>query len=314
MTTAWNGPSSSARIGELHELRDEVTVVIPTLNEAEAIGELIEEIKTCGYRKIVVVDGYSQDRTREIAESLGARVVGQHGKGKAGAVLTAREIVDTPFLVIMDGDHSYDPADLDKFIPFMENYDHIIGSRPRSSPNMSRIHRLGNWVLTTAFNVLMGSGIPDACSGMYMLRTKKVRDFFLERPGFVVDQEIAAQSLIHGRLTSVPIAYRARIGKAKAPTWRQGFRALYTIFELARTYNPMLMVSTIASLAIIPALIILIYTAILNYFYSEFRWGLALLGSMLLLFAGQGMIVSTLAFQIRRLERWLQQITGESSG
>jgi len=312
MTGAKNNLSSSVGKAEVEKLRDRVTVVIPTLNEAKAIGKLIEEIKACGYRKILVVDGYSQDRTREIAEELGARVVGQHGKGKAGAVLTAREIVDTPFFVVMDGDYSYDPADIDRFIPYMENYEHIIGSRPSGSPNISKTHKLGNWILTTAFNVLVGSSIPDVCSGMYMLRTDRIRRFFLERPGFVVDQEIAAQSLIDGRLTSVPIGYRARIGKAKAPTWKQGFRALYTILALGRAYNPVLMISGIVSLAIVPAFIILLYTAILNYFYSAFHWGLALLGVMLLLFAGQGMIVATLAFQMRRLERSLLEIRGRS--
>jgi ABC-type polysaccharide/polyol phosphate export permease len=65
------------------------------------------------------------------------------------------------------------------------------------------------------------------------------------------------------------------------------------------------MVSGLVSLAAVPALIVLLYTLFLNYFYSQFHWGLALLGVMLLLFAGQGMIVATLAFQIRRLERRL---------
>jgi dolichol-phosphate mannosyltransferase len=56
---------------------DDVTIVIPTLNEAEAIGKLIEEIKQEGYKNILVVDGYSKDGTPEIAKQ---KVIFQHGK------------------------------------------------------------------------------------------------------------------------------------------------------------------------------------------------------------------------------------------
>jgi dolichol-phosphate mannosyltransferase len=290
------------------ELREEITVVIPTLNEAEAIGKLIDEIKVCGYKQILVVDGYSKDGTREIAENhLGdaGRIVEQHGRGKSGAILTATEIVDTPFFVVMDGDYTYDPADIDRFIPFMENYDHIIGARPARSPNISMTHKLGNRILTTAFNMLMGSDIPDICSGMYLLRTDKIKQFFFDKPGIVVDQEIAAQSSINGRVTSVPINYRARLGKSKISTWRQGLRSLFTILDLAKSYNPVLLFAGMAIVAIFPAVIILLYTAIQNYVFNNYRWGLALLGAVLLLFSGQGVIIATLSSQMRRLERRL---------
>ena len=72
---------------QLAELRKQVTIVLPTLNEADAIGKLIDEIKAAGYDKILVVDGYSKDATRKIAEERGARVVGQHGKGDRKSVV-----------------------------------------------------------------------------------------------------------------------------------------------------------------------------------------------------------------------------------
>src|SRR5579883_3142654 len=214
----------------LEELRDNVTVVIPTLNEEEAIGPLLDEIKSAGYNKILVVDGYSEDRTARIAVEKGAQVIGQHGKGKTGAVLVARDVVDTPYFLLMDGDYSYDPKDIDRFVLHANGYDHIIGFRPRDSPHISRTHKLGNRILTMAFNLLMGSNVPDVACGMYLMRTEKVRQLVLTRFGFEIDQEIAAQMLTDGKVTYVPINYRQRLGKAKAPTWRQGFRALLTRF------------------------------------------------------------------------------------
>jgi len=130
-------------------------------------------VKAAGYSRILVVDGYSTDRTVEIAKLRGVQVVGQHGKGKTGAVLVARDIVDTQYFLLMDGDYSYDPRDIDRFVVHAAKYDHIIGFRPRGSPNISVTHRLGNWVLTSTFNILMGSNIPDVACGMYLMRTLK---------------------------------------------------------------------------------------------------------------------------------------------
>jgi len=89
----------------------DVTILIPTLNEEEAIGKVIQELKSYGYHNILVVDGYSQDRTVEIARENGAKVIYQVGHGKAAAIKTGLERVRTPYVLIMDGDGTYDPKD-----------------------------------------------------------------------------------------------------------------------------------------------------------------------------------------------------------
>ncbi|MEM3871160.1 MAG: glycosyltransferase, partial [Nitrososphaeria archaeon] len=48
--------------------KDQVTIILPTLNEEKAIGQVIEEIKQQGYTNIIVVDGYSKDKTVEVAK------------------------------------------------------------------------------------------------------------------------------------------------------------------------------------------------------------------------------------------------------
>ncbi|MEM0287873.1 MAG: glycosyltransferase, partial [Nitrososphaerota archaeon] len=251
--------------------REKVTVVLPTLDEEEAIGELIEEINEAGYRKVLVVDGYSKDRTREIAQQKGAKVIVQHGKGKAGAVLAAKDKVDTEYFLLMDGDGTYDPRDIDKFTLHADQYDHIIGYRAKGCPNISKTHRLGNWILTKTFNILIGSNVPDVACGMYLMRTEKVRQLTIDEFGFVVDQEIAVQMLSDGKVTYVPISYRKRKGKAKAPTWRQGFRALFTIFKLASKYSPVLLFSLFASIAVVPAVFLLGYSAYAYIFHGVYH-------------------------------------------
>lgn len=284
-------------------VRDLVTVVVATLNEEDAIGPLIDEIRSAGYEKILVVDGYSKDRTVEIARAKAVMVVGQHGKGKAGAVLSARDVVDTPYFLLMDGDYSYDPKDIDKFVAYAEEYDHIIGFRPKASPYISRLHRLGNWILTEEFNVLMGSNIPDIACGMYLMRTSKVKEVLLHRHGFEVDQDIAAQMLADGKVTCVPIGYRMRQGRAKAPTWRQGFRALFAIAGIARRYNPVVLFGLFASIALVPALAVLGYALYDYLFFGDYRTGLFLASLMFFVIGGQGFTVATIGHMLRRMER-----------
>lgn len=284
-------------------MRDQVTIVVATLNEEQAIGPLIEEIKAAGYNKILVVDGYSKDMTVEIARLKGALVVGQHGKGKAGAVVVARDVVDTPYFMLMDGDYSYDPKDIDRFVAHAERYDHIIGFRPKASPNISRLHRLGNWILTEEFNILMGANIPDVACGMYLMRTQKVKELLFHRHGFEVDQEIAAQMLVDGKVAYVPINYRARLGEAKAPTWRQGFRASFAIFGIARRYNPVVLFGLAAALALVPASVFLGYVVILFLSQRVFESNYLLASLMLFVIGGQGLTVATIGFMLRRLER-----------
>jgi dolichol-phosphate mannosyltransferase len=283
--------------------RDQVTIVVATLNEEQAIGPLIDEIRAAGYNKILVVDGYSKDMTVEIARAKGALVVGQIGKGKSGAVLSARDIVDTAFFLLMDGDYSYDPKDIDRFVAHAEGYDHIIGFRPKASPHMSKLHRLGNWVLSEEFNILMGANIPDVACGMYLMRTQKVKELVFHRHGFEVDQEIAAQMLVDGRVAFVPINYRSRIGEVKAPTWRQGFRALFAILGFARRYNPVVLFGLLAALALVPAVIFLSYAVYLYFSERIFQSNYLLTSLMLFVVGGQGLTVATIGYMLRRMER-----------
>jgi len=68
--------------------KDLVTVVVPTFNEEQAIGLVIDELLEVGCKNVLVVDGYSVDGTVRVAESRGVRVVQQIGHGKTGALKT----------------------------------------------------------------------------------------------------------------------------------------------------------------------------------------------------------------------------------
>ena len=78
------------------------------------------------------------------------------------------------------------------------------------------------------------------------MRTRKVKEHLFRRYGFEVDQKIAAHMHVDVKLTYVPINYHARLGKAKTPTWRQGFRMLFAVFGFVRRYNPLVVFGLVA--------------------------------------------------------------------
>jgi len=295
--------------------KDDVTVVVPTLNEEEAIGSVIQEVKEAGYRNILVVDGYSTDGTAKIAELNGCSVIFQHSKGKCGAVETAIENVTTPYMLVMDGDCTYDPKDIENFLAHAEKYDQIIGARVNGRKNIPRLNRFGNWLITNAFNLLMGTKLSDVCSGMYLINIDVARQLELNTKGFDVEVEIAAQTATSGIVTDVPIAYRRRIGRQKLSSLKHGFRIIRTVFSLARNYNPALVFSGLVALAVIPASIILGWVAFEVLLNGVWHSGYALTGLMLLVLASQGLAVATIALLLRRMEkRMMRQTRGEGVG
>ncbi len=293
--------------------KDDVTVVLPTLNEEGAIGRVIEELKQVGYHNILVVDGYSTDGTTKIAESNGAYVVFQHSSGKCGAVETAVENVKTPFMLVMDGDCTYDPKDIESFFAHADKYDQIIGVRVNGRGNIPRLNRFGNWLITKAFNVLMGTKLSDVCSGMYLIKTDVARGLELNTRGFDVEVEIAAQTATSGRVTEVPIAYRKRVGCQKLCSWTHGFQIVRSVFSLARIYNPALLFSGLMALAAVPASFILGWIALEVALYGIWHNGYALIGLMLLVLAAQGLTVATISILLRRLEKRLTRLTNNAS-
>jgi len=281
--------------------KDMVTVVVPTFNEEKAISLVLDEIRAVGYENILVVDGYSVDGTVKVAESRGVQAILQNSRGKTGAIKTAVDFVKTPYMLVMDGDHTYDPADIERFLIHAEKYDQVIGYRTNGRNNIPRLHRLGNWMITKAFNLLMDTHLSDVCSGMWLFKTEVARQLELGSSGFALEVEVAAQA--KDNVTEVPISYKSRIGERKLRAWRDGFQILTTVISLARVYNPVLFFSLVTSFSIIPAFIILGWVAVEVLLYGKWHDIWAILGMILLLVAFQSLALSAMSALLKRMER-----------
>lgn len=286
--------------------KSEISVIIPTLNEEEAIGEVILDLYRCGFHDILVVDGYSEDRTREIALKNGAKVIGQHGFGKGMALKTGIEQVNGKYILVIDGDCTYDPMDMVNFLQHVENYDEIIGVRVIGRNNIPIINRFGNWIINKSFNFMFGTKLKDVCSGMYILRTDFMRKLNFEARGFDTEVEIAAQAAKYGKLTEVPISYKERVGKKKLSSLKNGFQILNAVFRLAISYNPISILSAI-TVAMVILDIALFSWVFIEWLHRVWDSGLALLGAVSSLFTIQVLTTNFVIMSIQRMEQRLME-------
>lgn len=290
---------------------DQVTIVIPVLNEREAIGKVLDSVKDEGFDNVLVVDGYSDDETRTIAESKGATVLQQHGAGKAGALATAIGMIRTPYLVVMDGDCTYRASDIHRLLAHAAEYDEVIGARTRGRQNIPLLNRFGNWLISKLFKLLFGEPITDVLSGMYLLRTETIRQVQITSTAFDVEVEIAGSIASTGKITQVPIGYGERLGTQKLRP-RDGGRIVSTLFWMAYYCNPLLLYGALVSLCAVPAVAVLAWALYEKLTVNVWHSGWALFGVTLLLVATQGAAVSLDSLLTKRSEnrimRELRQI------
>ncbi|MFP3908225.1 MAG: S-layer glycoprotein N-glycosyltransferase AglJ [Archaeoglobaceae archaeon] len=220
----------------------DICVLVPTLNEEKTIGEVVEGFRSLGYR-VVVIDGHSKDRTVEIAESKGAEVILQTGKGKGQAIKEAFNYIDSEVLVMVDGDGTYLPEEVDYLLePIKKGFaDHVIGNRLANFEEgaFTKLNLIGNKILNFFFRLNYGSDLHDILSGYRAFTQDVYKNVDLKKLGFEVETEITVDTIAKGfTVVEVPITYRERGGETKLNPLRDGFRIARTISELLSQYSP----------------------------------------------------------------------------
>ena len=152
------------------------SAIIPCLNEERTLGICIEKAFAAFARRgirgeVVVGDNGSTDRSIEIAEMLGARVVHQPIRGYGAAIIAAAQAARGQYLIMADADDSYDWGDLGTFIDALEGgADFVMGNRFAGGIEagaMPPLHRyFGNPVLSGIARSLHHSSIRDFHCGM----------------------------------------------------------------------------------------------------------------------------------------------------
>jgi dolichol-phosphate hexosyltransferase len=224
--------------------KDEVCILIPTLNEAPTISTIVREFKGLGYNHILVVDGKSSDNTVKNAREAGANVRTQSGKGKGNAIIEAFEVIEQPYILMMDGDGTYSAKDAEKMLtPLFLGFDQVIGDRLINAEegSFSRINLFGNHMLNLLFKVAHSRDLHDILSGYRAFTNLAVHQMHLKEKGFEIETEISVEAVRNGqRIMVVPIRYSRRPGTAtKLSPFHDGIKIVSTIYRLARVNNPM---------------------------------------------------------------------------
>lgn len=295
----------------------EVTVIIPTLNEARAIGSVLEEVLSVGVPRenVVVVDGGSTDGTAEIASSYGVTVVRQDGRGKADAVRTGLRYVRTPYVLVMDGDYTY-PA---KYIPQLldalrgRDCELVVGVRVFGEESQRALFRFGNKVLTLFFDMMFGVRLRDVLSGMYAARLSELRRMDFEMGGFSVESEVVAHFASLGRVCEVPIEYRPRLDpKAKKLGVPHGIKIALDMLRLTWRYNPAFTIFALGALLLVPGLALGAWVGY-NYFFTGINYYVKGLVAIMMTLVGLVFLaMAILALYIKRTEirmrRYIEEV------
>jgi dolichol-phosphate mannosyltransferase len=224
--------------------KDEVCILIPTLNEDLTIGELIREFRELGYNHILVIDGNSTDDTVKISRESGASVSTQSGKGKGNAIIEAFKIIAQPYILMLDGDGTYSPKDAEKMLmPLFSGFDQVIGDRLTTAEegSFSRLNLFGNHMVNFLFKVAHNRDLHDILSGYRAFTHSAIQQMTLKQKGFEIETEISVESVRNGqRIMVVPVKYSRRPGTTtKLSPFHDGIKIVSTIYRLARVNNPM---------------------------------------------------------------------------
>jgi len=224
--------------------KDEVCILIPTLNEGPTIGGVVREFKSLGYNHILVIDGKSTDNTVKNAREAGANVRTQSGKGKGNAIIEAFEVIEEQYILMLDGDGTYSAKDAEKMLtPLFLGFDQVIGDRLINAEegSFSRLNLFGNHMLNLLFKVAHSRDLHDILSGYRAFTKLAIHQMHLTEKGFEIETEISVESVRNGqRVMVVPIRYLRRPGTAtKLSPFHDGIKIVSTIYRLARVNNPM---------------------------------------------------------------------------
>jgi len=224
----------------MNKAESKISIVIPTLDEADTVAEIIEGCKPYG-DEVLVVDGHSRDRTREVAESLGVKVILDNRKGKGEALRHVVNFVNGNIIVFIDADGSHDPKDIPKLVEpiIKDEADHVSGSRLIGGS--SELHGgfdecfrlMGSSFITACINWRFKVKLSESQNGFRAIKTDIIKQLGLEENITTIEQEMIMKTLKNGfRMAEVPShEYERKKGYSKISLRKVWFRYVCTLVK-----------------------------------------------------------------------------------
>jgi glycosyltransferase involved in cell wall biosynthesis len=245
-----------------------LSIVIPALNEEEAIGETIRrclaarnyicECAGLSEVEILVVSDGSTDRTVEIAQSFDeiSLIEFPQNRGYGVAIKEGWRQSSGTLLAFLDADGTCDPRHFAEMcrLAIADSADVVLGSRLGPGSKMPRIRRIGNHFYAFLLGFLCGRHVTDTASGMRVVRRSSLCQLYPLPDGLHFTPSMSARALLNDlRVIETPIRYEERQGESKLSVVRDGVRFLQTIFDGVLCYRPerLLLCGVTASLMLI---------------------------------------------------------------
>jgi len=217
-----------------------ISVIIPTKNEEHTIEEIVQKCKVYA-SEVIVVDGHSTDKTKEISEGAGAKFLLDRGKGKGDGLRLAGEEAQGDILVFIDSDGSHDPDDIPRLArPLLDNEaDLVTGSRPKGGSDELHgdveklVRMIGSDIITITINWRWKAKLSDTQNGFRAILRQVFLDLDLKENGFTIEEEMIMKCLKKGyRVTEVPThEYERRYGMSRISLWRVSFRFVWVVLK-----------------------------------------------------------------------------------
>ena len=217
-----------------------ISIVIPTRNEEGMIKEIIDGCRPYA-DELLVVDGHSTDKTREIAEAAGVKVILDNGKGKGAALRYAATVVTGDIIVFIDADGSHDPRDIPRLVePIIKGEaDHVSGSRLIGGS--SELHGgfdecfrlMGSSFITACINWRFKVVLSESQNGFRAIKSDVIKQLGLEENITTIEQEMIMKTLKKGfRMKEVPThEHKRKMGYSKISLKKVWFRYVYSLVK-----------------------------------------------------------------------------------
>jgi hypothetical protein len=231
-----------------------LTIVIPALNEEEAIGDTLRRtLEARAYITanspvrdvdVVVVSDGSSDRTEEIARSFEdvTVLVFEKNRGYGAAIKCGFEHGRGDLVSFLDADGTCDPkifADLCRALD-EQRADLVLGSRMGPGSEMPLVRTIGNRIFAWILGALSKRVVKDTASGMRVIRRDALENLYPLPDGLHFTPAMSARALLEDKLKliEVPMPYAERVGRSKLSVVKDGVRFLTVIVRAAVAYRP----------------------------------------------------------------------------